>query len=39
MPSEIVNLLERTFDVIKDKEGLVVVGAKKIRIIRPFEKL
>ena len=38
VPSEIVNLLERTFDTIKDREGLVVVGAKKIRNIKPFDK-
>ncbi len=38
VPSEIVDLLERTFDTIKDKEGLIVAGTKKVRIIKPFEK-
>jgi predicted nuclease of predicted toxin-antitoxin system len=38
IPSEIVKLLERTFDIIKDKDGLIVVKSNKIRVIKPFEE-
>lgn len=35
MPSEIIKLIEDSFDIIKDKEGLIIVGLGKIRVIKP----
>jgi len=35
IPSEIIKLLEKIFDIIKDKNGLIVVKPNKIRIINP----
>ncbi len=37
VPSEIIDLLERTFEIIKDKEGLIIVKPNKIRVIKPEE--
>ena len=35
VPSEIVNLLERTFEIIRNKNGLIIVKPNKIRVISP----
>lgn len=35
VPAETISLLEKTFEVIKNKEGLIVVKPNKIRIIKP----
>jgi len=37
VPSEIINLLERTFEIVKDKDGLIVVKPNKIRVIKSVE--
>ncbi len=34
IPNEIIKLLEKTFDIIKNKNGLIVVKSNKIRIIK-----
>ncbi|AIY89141.1 hypothetical protein GACE_0081 [Geoglobus acetivorans] len=36
VPKEILKLLESSFDVLKDKEGLIIVKPNKIRIIKPL---
>lgn len=36
IPAEIVRLLESCFDVVKDREGLIIIKPSKIRIIGPF---
>ncbi len=33
--SEIIKLIEDSFDIIKDKKGLIIVRPRKIRIIKP----
>lgn len=36
IPKEIISLLERAFEIIKDKDGLIVVRPNKIRVIKPI---
>ncbi len=38
IPSEVLNLLERSFDAIKDRDGLIVVRSTKIRVIELSKK-
>ena len=36
VPKEIIKILEISFEIITDKEGLIIVKPTKIRIIKPF---
>ena len=36
VPKEIIKLIESSFEIITDKEGLIIVKPTKIRIIKPF---
>ena len=37
VPKEVLKLLETSFDVLKDKDGLIIVKPNKIRIIKPLK--
>jgi len=36
IPKEIIKLIESSFEIIKDKEGLIIIKPTKIRIIKPL---